>query len=359
MPALHQFVPTLEPGAVGAHMLELRDVARGLGLASELFAEHLHPTMAGQGHDFRDYGRAVRPTPGDVLVYQTAIGSVVADFVASRPEVLAVNHHNITPERFFSTWEPGVVHGVRWGRAQLATMADRARLGIADSSYNEAELTALGYRETEVVPVLVDVAANDADVDQAYLDQLRPGARGAAWLFVGRVAPHKAQHDLIKAFAVYRRVYDPDARLRIVGGSSSPSYFAALERFVSALGLDDAVALTGSVAPGELAAHYRAADVLVCLSEHEGFCVPLLEAMHHRVPIVAYGAAAVPETLGDGGLCLAVKAPTMVAAAVARVVDDQELRAHLVAAGTARLATFALSSTRRRMAAALERLTKR
>ncbi len=356
MSALHQFVPTLEPGAVGAHMLELRDVARGLGLASELFAEHFHPAMADQGHDFRSYGRALRAGPGDVLLYQTAIGSVVADFLASRPEALAVNHHNITPERFFAAWEPGVVHGLRWGRVQLATMAERARLGIADSGYNEAELTALGYQETEVVPVLVDVAAFDTGVDAACLDRLRCAGAGAGWLFVGRVAPHKAQHDLVKAFAVYRRVYDPDARLRIVGGSSSPSYSHALERFVAALGLDHAVELAGSVTAGELAAHYRAADVLVCLSEHEGFCVPLLEAMHHRVPIVAYGAAAVPETLGEAGLCLAAKTPSLVAAAVARVADDHQLRAQLVAAGSARLAQFDLAHTRGRMAAALERL---
>ncbi|HWH34814.1 MAG TPA: glycosyltransferase [Acidimicrobiales bacterium] len=356
MSALHQFVPTLEPGAVGAHMLEIRSVARAIGVASELFAEHVHPALATEGRPFADYGTRLAAQPGDVLVYQTAIGSVVADFVAARSETLVVNHHNITPEHFFAPWEPGVVHGLRWGRVQLATLADRARLGIADSAYNEAELVALGYRETEVVPVLVDVAAHDAEVDHAYLERLRERSSGPVWLFVGRVAPNKAQHDLVKALAAYRRAYDPGAVLRIVGSSSSDAYLRALTGFAAALGLGDAVELEGGVSPGQLVAHYQAADVLVCLSEHEGFCVPLLEAMHHRVPIVAYAAAVVPETLGAGGLCLAAKDPATVAAAVHRVVDDPELAGRLVAAGTARLADFELAATRQRMAAVLERL---
>ncbi len=361
MAAIHQLLPSFAPrDAIGAHAVQVQRVLRGLGVDSGIYAADAHREVR---RSVQPYRELPAPRPGELtwLLYQCSTGSPVADWLLHRPERKLSNYHNITPASFFEPWEPHVGAELLEARRQLDLLAPATELAIADSAYNEAELQAVGYGATTVVPILLDTATFDHEVDQGALDRLEAARSrgGADWLFVGRVAPHKAQHDLIKAFAVYRRVYDPDARLRIVGGSSSPSYFAALERFVSALGLDDAVALTGSVAPGELAAHYRAADVLVCLSEHEGFCVPLLEAMHHRVPIVAYGAAAVPETLGDGGLCLAVKAPTMVAAAVARVVDDQELRAHLVAAGTARLATFALSSTRRRMAAALERLTKR
>ena len=119
---------------------------------------------------------------------------------------------------------------------------------------------------------------------------------------MGRVVPNKCQHDLVKAFAAYRAAYDPQARLHIVGGDASPRYRAAVADYARALGVADAVDLTGSVSPGALAAYYRTADVFVSLSEHEGFCVPLLEAMHHRVPIVAFAAAAVPETLRDAGV---------------------------------------------------------
>jgi glycosyltransferase involved in cell wall biosynthesis len=344
---VHQFVPTFEPGAVGAHILELRRLLGELGAEGEVWTEH-HRYPGQQAETFTSY----RGAPGDVLLYHVAIGSGVADFVAARREPLVVDHHNITPASFYAAWEPAVVHGIAWGRHQLATLADRTTLGLADSTYNESELVDLGYRRTAVAPILFDTSGFGRTVDEAAVERLTTD--GPVWLFVGRVAPNKAHHDLIKAFSVYRRVYEPRARLRLVGASSSERYLAALRDLTSALQLDGAVELTGGVSEGELTAHYRTASAYVCLSDHEGFCVPLLESMHHRLPIVAYAATAVPETLGDGGLCLPGKAPTTVAAAVHRVLTDQALRAQLVAAGERRLEELSLPSTRRRMAEALQ-----
>jgi glycosyltransferase involved in cell wall biosynthesis len=133
--------------------------------------------------------------------------------------------------------------------------------------------------------------------------------------------------------------------LNLVGGGREDGYARTLQRFIHALGLDDAVTITGGVSDAQLAAHYAAADVFVVCSEHEGFCVPLLESMHHRVPIVAYAATAVPETLGEAGLLLDVKDPCTVAAAVDRVVGDTALRQQLVEAGSRRLQDFDLSRT--------------
>ncbi len=155
---------------------------------------------------------------------------------------------------------------------------------------------------------------------------------------------------------MYRRVYDPDARLVLVGAASSSVYEVALRRFVSELGLEGAVEFAGSVSDAELGSLYRGADVFVCVSEHEGFCVPLLEAMAHGVPVVAFGAAAVPETLGDAGLVLDVKSPGVVAAAVGRVLGDVGLRDGLVAAGRVRLGEFSLERSRERLWDALSPL---
>lgn len=182
---------------------------------------------------------------------------------------------------------------------------------------------------------------------------------GADWLFVGRLSPNKCQHEVVKAFALYRRCFDPRARLWLVGGSSSPRYVSVLERFVAAMDLGGAVTLTGSVSQAALVSYYRGADVFVCLSQHEGFCVPLLEAMWHRVPVVALGTSAVPETLGPAGLVLPAggdgrrSGPAVVAAAVHRVVSDPSLRDVLVARGAARVEEFALDRTRARFAAAI------
>ncbi len=351
--AVHQFIPTFAArSAVGNHTLAVRSLLHDLGLASEVYVGEATPEMAASSRPFRSYADDARSDGSDVLLYQASTGSAMAEFLLQRREAKVVNYHNLTPVSLFGPWEPQVGAELALGRQQLADLAPATSLGIAVSSYNRAELDALGYARTEVVPLLVDLAAFDANVDGATLERLRAVA-GSAWLFVGRIAPNKAQHDLIKAFSVYRRLYDPAARLRLVGGSSSHAYSTALQRFRFELGLDDAVELVGEVSDAELAAHYRAADVFVCASDHEGFCIPLLEAMHHELPIVAYASAAVPETLADAGIVLAEKSPALVAAAVHRVVTDGALRSQLTTAGHRRLADFELARTRERFAAAL------
>lgn len=354
-PGLHQFVPTFEPGAVGSHMLELQRLAReDLGVRSEIFAEHRRGLPGAQRHT--GYGSEVAAHAGDVLVYQMAIGSVVADFVTGQRAALVVNHHNITPARFSRGWDPGVTGGVEWGHAQLRQLAASACLGVAVSAFNQEELAGAGFAETAIVPVLVDLARSGAEVDEDLERRLAGAKSGTDWLFVGRLAPHKCQHDVIKAFAAHRRLCSGTGRLWLVGGASSDRYGAALEALVSELGLEGAVVLTGPVPQPSLVAYYRSADVFVCLSEHEGFCVPVLEAWWHRVPVVAFAAGALPETVAGAGLLLRTKGSATVAGAVARLEGDPALRAAVVEAGAGRLELFSLARTRARFAEVLEPL---
>jgi glycosyltransferase involved in cell wall biosynthesis len=231
------------------------------------------------------------------------------------------------------------------GRRQLADLEARAALGIADSAFNADELTRLGYTRTSVVPILLDIAALERTPPNPAIRKLA----ATTWLFVGRIAPNKAQHDIVKAFAAYRRLHDPDARLRLVGGSSSHTYECALHDFIGALELGDAIEVTGAVDDATLMAYYDTSDVFVVLSEHEGFCVPLLEAMFHDLPIVAYASTAIPGTVGDAALLLQQKDAYTVAEAVARVTSDSVLRAQLVAAGKARLPEFDVARSRQKL----------
>jgi L-malate glycosyltransferase len=352
--AVHQFVPILEGGAVGAHTLQVQRLARDLGMESTIFAAELAPGFDQLGELVDEY--QARARRDDVLLYQLATGSAVADLLLDSPQRVLVNYHNLTPARFFEGWEPNAVHSVMWGWSQVRKLATKSDLGIAVSAFNERELRTAGFQETAVAPVLVDLEAFDRTVDRQALARLTKAKAGggADLLFVGRLAPNKAQHDLLKALAAYRRVYDPKARLHLVGTSSSESYRTALVAYADRLGLADAIEFTGSVSDGVLAAHYRAADVFVCVSEHEGFCVPLLEAMHHRLPIVAYAAAAVPETLAGAGVLLPTKDPLTVAAAVHRVLADETLAAALRERGCVRLGDFSLERSRRRFTEVLE-----
>lgn len=342
--AIHQFLPTFEPGAIGNHAVGLQRALRSAGFASEIFAEFLHGPFAepGRGHRHVEYGRTVPSGDNDLLVYHMALGSNVADWLLDRTESVALVHHNITPVEYYEPWDPTVTYGMAWGRDQLRRLAPRATLGIAVSQYNQRELEALHFRRTAEAPILLDLEAGQV-IDDAAFDSLssRKHAEGGHdWLFVGWVAPHKCQHDLIRAFASYRHLYDPKARLHLVGRTGLESYRLACVGLIEALGLESAVRLHGPVSDGELGAHYRNADVLVCLSEHEGVGLPLLEAMAHGVPVVAYGAAAVPETVAGAGLVLPAKRPATVAAAVHRVITDVSLRSFFVARGRRRVAAY-------------------
>lgn len=346
MVAIHQFVPTLATrDAVGSHYLQIRDTLRAAGFASDIYAMEVKRELKGQGLPYTSFAgaRAGEPT---WLLYQSSVGCPVAEFVRDRPEPLMVDYHNITPASFFAGWEDHVAIRLNAGRRQLRELAARAELGLADSAYNARELDELGYRASAVVPILLDTAtfAGAADPELSTRLAARPGHR---WLFVGRISPNKCQHDVMKAFAAYRRCYDPRATLTLVGGSSSHAYETALHAYCDALGVRDAVEFAGSVSHAQLVSHYEQADVFVCLSEHEGFCVPLLEAMYHRLPIVAYAEAAVPETLGGAGLLLPSKSPFAVAAAADRLIRDPAVRAEAVTRGERRLADFDLATGRR------------
>jgi glycosyltransferase involved in cell wall biosynthesis len=232
-------------------------------------------------------------------------------------------------------------------RAELRQLVPITRLAIAPSRYSEKELLELAYRETAVSPLLVDFDDYDKRASPRMMTRLRRKSDhgGARWLFVGRLAPNKCQHDVIGAFAAYRHTFDPNAQLALVGGVTSDLYYRSLRRLAAELGVETSVELLGSIPFDELLAYYRSSAVFVCLSDHEGFCVPILEAMHFGVPVIAYAAAAVPETVGNAGLVLPDKDPLMVACAVDRVLSDQSLRTELVSAGRARVQEFALPKT--------------
>ena len=352
---IDQVIPSLASrDAIGGHVVQLRDLLRSRGFRSDIYYGTATP-------DRLDYGQHVsrlgdKASSGRVLLYQLSIGSTVADVFRQRSERKFVNYHNITPADLLEAWVPVVGEEVRRGRAQLLELAPVTEFAIADSVYNERELQVAGYRSTATVPLLIDLEGFAGAPDPALAARLAASREsgGTDLLFVGKVSPHKGQDDLIKALAAYRTLYDKDARLHLVGGAISEEYQHALERFVDELGLTGAVEFAGSVSHEELIAYYAAADAFVCLSNHEGFCVPLLEAMYHRLPIVAYTNTAVPETVEGAGLILPDKEPARVAAAIDRVIGDPELRAVLAAAAALRVETFALPKVKHGFATALE-----
>ena len=355
---IDQYLPGFAPhDAIGNHTLQTRRVLRQAGFKSDIWAEHILPPMGSEGRPYLEDPR--RPGEERVLLYQSSTSSAMAGWLRARAEggePLIGHYHNITPAKYFARWEPHIATAMQEARQELAMLAPHVSFSFADSGFNEAELVDCGYRQTLVCPLLVDLEEYHRPPDKATLERLRKrrDRSGAQWLFVGRVAPNKCQHDVVGAFAVYRRVFDPAARLTLVGGGTSVQYLRALERLVEELELGDSVEVLNGVGDAELLAHWAVADVFVCLSEHEGFCVPVLEAMELGVPVVAYAAAAVPETLGGTGVLVEDKDPLTVAIAVDEACRPGAVRDRLVKAGQERAATFSLSRTSNQLLSGIE-----
>lgn len=338
--------------AIGVHILHLRDLLRDLGYRSDVWCRGAFPEVRSECRLIDEL--PARPRPATWWLYHLSNGSPAADVISARSEPLVVDYHNITPAALLERWIPWAAESSDEGRAQLRTLAPRAFFAVADSSYNEGELIAAEYGATTVAPPLF--ALGRAAPDAAALSRLRAerSAGGADWLFVGRLSPSKGQHDVVKAFASYRAWHDPRARLHLVGTELGDSYGRAVGRFASRLGLGDAVRLAGSVSDAELSAYYATADVFVCASSHEGFCIPLVEAMHAGVPVVAYDAGAVAGTAGNAALVIADKSAATLATAVHRVLSDEGLRSRLVEAGHRRAAGFSLDRSRARWTEVLD-----
>ena len=329
-----QFHPVIAHGdAIGNDTFALERLLWARGARSRIYAAHAHDEVAAFVRPWRNL--AIEPRDGALLLFRHSMGNDCVDEVGDLPLPKVLRYHNITPARYFVGLNEELRKYSELGREQLRRLATKCEMGIADSEFSRRELEASGYGKTAVVPILVDRTAFEQEPDPVVAERLADGRTHL--LVVGQLVPQKAQHLAVAAFARYR-LGDPAAHLWLVGRADlAGGYLEQVQAEIARLGLRDAVTLTGLVSSAELIAYYRGATALLTLSEHEGFCVPLLEAMHAELPIVARNAAAIPDTLGAGGLLLDDVAPDAVAATLERVVKDRALRAELVARGRAHL----------------------
>jgi L-malate glycosyltransferase len=324
-----QFVPVLLPhDAVGNHTLQTHRALERGGMNARIWAVSVHPQLARWGRSYRKFPRAAQRGGRRVLLYQAAsISGGIVDLLVQRPEPKVINYHNLTPAAFYQPYEPATAQELRDAARELERLARQVRVAIADSEFNAADLRAMGVQDVRVVPPYLGPSLR-AEPDQAALGALDAGRTGIELLFVGRIVPNKTHQHLVRMMAAMRAAIDPGARLHVVGPPGPETYRQMVVGLAERL-VPGGVVFTGAVSDAELAAHYRHADAYVCLSEHEGFNLPLVEAMDAGLPVVAYDAGAVGETLGGTGVLLRTTEPRAVAEVVARVVGDGELRADL------------------------------
>jgi len=354
-PAVHQVLSHFSFGdAIGNEALLIRRRLQDQGLKSQIYADFIDARVRRQARELERF--KAEAGPDDLVLWHFSTGTRLVDWLQEVRQRLVMRYHNITPDKYFRGVNERAALDVRWGRHQLDRMAERVELALGVSEFNRAELEAAGYRRTAVAPYVMEI--RDFSLQEPGPLAERLGQGGPNILHVGRLAPQKKIEDLIRAFYFLKKL-KPEARLILVGGGAGfEPYLAGLEALVRELGLED-VHFAGQVGLPDLVAYYSLAQAYLCLSEHEGFCVPLIEAMSVGLPVVARAAAAVPETLGSAGILLQDPSPSQVAEALNLLAEEPDLVRAVVAGQRARLEELRPEAAWARMWSLLEPLLGR
>jgi glycosyltransferase involved in cell wall biosynthesis len=332
---VHQVLATLGYGdAIGHEVMGIQRVLQGAGCESEIFVETADRRLEHLTTDYREMVDAIAPE--DVLIHHFSIGSRASRTAYALPGRMALVYHNITPPEYFLGVHKDLVKLCFRGRRELTAYIPRCELALGDSEYNRQELEDLGFPRTGVLPVVPDFTHLDLPPNTMTAGRFDDGWTNV--MFVGRVIPNKKFEDVIRAFHVYRTKHNPRSRLLLVGSYSGfERYLAMLNGLVARLGTPD-VHFLGHVSNEELTALYDVADLFLCASEHEGFCVPLVEGFYKQVPVMAYAATAVPATMDGGGVLYDTKDPFEIAKIMAAILDDGAIEDAVVASQDAALA---------------------
>jgi L-malate glycosyltransferase len=301
MIAIHQLVPALHRGdAIGDSAILIRNYLRRKGHPSDIYAYDIDEAVAHEATGFRKTQPDLRPD--DVLILHYALPSGMTDFLKQTAGKKAIIYHNITPAHFWLPYDRALVHLATTARDQLTELAEVTDRAAGDSEYNRLELEKLKFKSTCVLPIFVDQERYRIPGSPFIQKTVQDGLFN--FLCVGRIAPNKKLEDVIRLYYFYKRFCTPLARLIFVGKTNVvPVYYSALKELTMRYGLmPEDVLFTGHVDWSELVAYYKSAHVLVSMSAHEGFCVPLVEAMICNTPILAYKSTAVPYTLGPAGI---------------------------------------------------------
>ena len=335
---VNQWVPAAHRGdAIGDSARRVRDLLRALGHESEIYALTIDDDLLGEVRQFQQAGA----TRGDVTIFHYAVPSPMTEAFAALPRGRVLQYHNVTPAHFFASYDANIFRLATLGREQIRGLAGRTDVALGDSEYNRRELEAFGFSNTDVFPIAVD------------LDKIRRAPRRPAlervlsdglsnFLFVGRIVPNKKIEDHIRLAEHYKRYVDLDYRFIFVGRTDGlPRYYNTVRALIAEYRMPaDRFVFTGPVSDEDLVAYYRHASVYVSLSEHEGFCVPLLEAMSADVPVLAYASTAVPDTLGGAGMQFTPKDLEFAAELLGELAYNDSLRTRVIDGQRRRLASF-------------------
>lgn len=350
---INQVLPAISYGdAVSSDAIEIQGLLRDLGYTSQIYAKYIDPKCSQYARPLRQYNEDAK----NILLYHFAIAGLdVTDKVIRLRDTKALIYHNITPPEYFLGYDVNMGYMCSKGRDELRAISGNFQLGIGDSEYNRLELEKFGFKNTEVLPIILNFIKYK-DYDAELVNELLQDGN-EKFLFVGRLAPNKRQEDIIKVFYHYVRYINDGAQLYLVGNKQISKYVLRLEDQIKDLGLSKKVILTGLIDNKKLAAYYKVSDIFISMSEHEGFCIPLLEAMSFGIPVIAYASAGIPYTVGDAGILLHKKNYIEIAELINIIMNDKVLSDKLAKKQYQRLKNFDKESIRLKIIELINNLT--
>ena len=311
--------------AIGNDVCALDTALKSMGYQTEIYAEYIDKRIKKE-HVFL-INRLIKLEKEDIIIYHLSTGTELNYKVAQSKARLLIYYHNITPPEFFHEYNLRTEESCRQGLEAAEYLAKKAEYCWSVSEFNKKDLLTMGYQQKiDILPILIPFDYYKKQPNREIIRKY--GEDGVVnLLFTGRVAPNKKHEDIIRAFYYYKKYKNPKSRLFLIGGfDKKDRYFQKLQQYIEKLGLGaEDVIFPGHIKFDEILAYYHIADVFLCMSEHEGFCVPLVEAMYFGIPILAYASTAIPDTLGKGGLLLDKKDPIYAAEIIHRLVIDKEL----------------------------------
>ena len=350
-------LPILSFGdAVGNDALALHHSLQKAGYACELRAAYIAPKIA-QTETVRTTDDLSDIKPDDIVIYHLSTGHELNLLFAKLNCKKIIRYHNITPPHFFCGYHPILLENCLDAYNQTRMMAKCADFCLADSAYNREELIRMGYRcNIEVMPILIPFSDYEQEPDAQVIEQMHDGTTNI--LFTGRISPNKRQEDVIAAFSVYQKQYNPNSRLILVGNyDGMENYYERLQAYVKETGAKN-VLFPGHISFPAILAYYHSADLFLCMSDHEGFCVPLVESMFFDIPIVAKNTTAIPYTLGGSGFLLEDENPVIAAALMNRILTDEDLKNKIIVGQRERLHDFAHEKIEKQLLSLIEEFIK-
>ncbi len=334
---IHQFLTSYSYGdAIGNETLEIRNFLRSQGYRSEIFALSYHPRYADHVINYREYDRY--SDPGNIAIFHFSIGSPVTEKFLKAPDRKVIIYHNITPYEFFMDFHRGLALDCYNGRAELKNFVGKVDLALGDSEYNET-----GFSNTGVLPLAMNFQKFDIGTAPVLKELFDDGKTNI--LFAGRLAPHKKIEDVIRVFHLYQTYFNPGSRLFIVGDYREfERYLFVLQNMVARMKIKN-VHFTGHIPDDELVSYYKLSHLYLHLSEHEGFCAPILESYYLDIPVVAFNAGAVRETMNNGGILVNRKDFLRLAAAIDHILTNTPLKTAIIRSQRESLAKYFPGST--------------